>query len=298
MVLTTVVAGTAFANRKGRSSVELGMGLIPDYDHVMPRPRSPRPNPVVADTSDSSEPSVLLEGVEVQRGRRIALRDVSLAVRPGTLTAVVGPNGAGKSSLFGVLSGRLRPNAGTVAVRGPVSEVLQATDVDDQLRLAVDDVVRLGRYPARGIVRRMRSNDRKIIEDALVATEMLDLRRRPINELSGGQRQRAMVAQGLAQQAPILLLDEPMAGLDRRSQQQLLQIIQAEAKRGTTVLFATHNLDHADQADNLIVLACECLCCAPPVAAMSDPAVAALFGPPPKWSWNDTAATPGQPAVA
>jgi ABC-type Mn2+/Zn2+ transport system ATPase subunit len=107
-----------------------------------------------------------------------------------------------------------------------------------------------------------------------------------------------MVAQGLAQQAPILLLDEPMAGLDRRSQRHLLKIIRAETKRGTTVLFATHDLDHADQADNLIVLACECLCCAPPVTAMSDPAVAALFGPPPKWSWNDTAATPGKPAVA
>jgi ABC-type Mn2+/Zn2+ transport system ATPase subunit len=240
----------------------------------------------------------MLDAVEVQRGRRVALRDVSFAVRPGTLTAVIGPNGAGKSSLFGLLSGRIRPSKGRFQTDGPVAEVLQATDVDEQLCLTVEDVVRLGRYPARGFFRPMRTNDHKIIDQALAATEMLDLRRRPINELSGGQRQRAMVAQGLAQQAPILLLDEPMAGLDRRSQRHLLKIIRAETKRGTTVLFATHDLDHADQADNLIVLACECLCCAPPVTAMSDPAVAALFGPPPKWSWNDTAATPGKPAVA
>ncbi len=246
-------------------------------------PSNRRPN----ETSDPDAPSVSLEGIEARRGRQVALRDVSFAVQPGTLNAVVGPNGAGKSSLFGVLSGRLRPTEGTVRLRGSVAEVLQTTDIDEQLRLTVDDVVRLGRYPSRGLLRPMRAGDRAIVDEALAATDMLDLRRRPINELSGGQRQRALVAQGLAQQASVLLLDEPTAGLDRRSQQQLLEIIWAEAKRGTTVMFATHDLDEADRADNLIVMACECICCAPPVAALAEPAVTALFGPAPRWSWND-----------
>ena len=126
--------------------------------------------------------------------------------------------------------------------------------------------------------------DREIVERALEATGTLDLRRRSINELSGGQRQRALVAQGLAQQAPVLLLDEPMAGLDRRSQRQLFEIVQAEAARGTTVLLATHDLDEAARADNLIVLACECVCCAPPVTALNDPAVTSLFGTGPRFA--------------
>ena len=249
--------------------------------------QKPRSNQQPDRTGGPSGPSVALEGIAAQRGRRVAIRDVSFTLQPGTLTAVVGPNGAGKSSLFGVLSGRLRPTEGTVQLQGPVAEVLQTTDIDEQLRLTVDDVVRLGRYPNRGLLRPMRGNDRAIVDNALAATDMLDLRRRPINELSGGQRQRALVAQGLAQQASILLLDEPTAGLDRRSQQQLLEIIRVEAKRGTTVMFATHNLAETDQADNLIVMACECVCCAPPVAALANPAVTALFGPAPSWSWND-----------
>ncbi|MEM9564422.1 MAG: metal ABC transporter ATP-binding protein [Actinomycetota bacterium] len=235
-------------------------------------------------------PAITLDGIDVRRGRRLALRDVSFAIEPGTLTAVIGPNGAGKSSLFGTLSGRLRPSAGTLRVRGPVAEVLQTTDIDDQLRLTVDDVVRLGRYPTRGLLRPMRSRDRVIVREALAATEMLNLRRRPINQLSGGQRQRAFIAQGLAQQAPILLLDEPTAGLDRKSQRQVLDIMRGEADRGTTVLFATHDLDQADHADNLIVLACACICCAPPETALADPAVTRLFGPAPRWAWNDNAA--------
>ena len=132
----------------------------------------------------------------------------------------------------------------------------------------------------------MRGSDREIVNESLVATNLVDLRRRSITELSGGQQQRGLIAQGLAQQAPILLLDEPAAGLDRPSQRELLEIIRAEADRGTTVLFATHDLNEAAEADNLIVLACECICCAPPVTALADPAVTALFGP--RHGWNDS----------
>lgn len=260
-----------------------------------PTPRSPS-EPV--ETRAPGAPPIELDGIEVRRGRRVALRNVSFSVEPGTLTAVVGPNGAGKSSLFGLLSGRLRPSAGAIQVQGPVAEVLQTTEIDHQLRLTVDDVVRLGRYPKAGLLRPLRSGDRTIVDEALAATAMTDLRRRPISQLSGGQRQRALVAQGLAQQAPVLLLDEPTAGLDRRSKRQVLDIMRAEASRGTTVLFATHDLDQADEADNLIVMACECLCCAPPVTALADPKVTELFGPAPRLAWNDRTASPAAEPAA
>ncbi|MEM7341117.1 MAG: metal ABC transporter ATP-binding protein [Actinomycetota bacterium] len=220
------------------------------------------------------------------RGARLALRDVSFALEPGTLTSVVGPNGAGKSSLFGVLSGRLRPSRGSVHIRGSVAEVLQNTALNEYLHVTVDDVARMGRYPARGLFGPMRGVDRQIINEALAATDLLDLRRRSIHQLSGGQRQRALVAQGLAQRAPVLLLDEPSAGLDARSQRELFEIVRAEADRGTTVLMATHDLNEATKCDNMIVLACDCLCCAPPEIAMAEPDVTSLFEPGPQWAWS------------
>lgn len=232
--------------------------------------------------------AVVVEQVDVERGGRPALSRVNFALEPGSLTAVVGPNGAGKSSLFGVLSGRLQPTSGSVSTSGAVAEVLQSTAVDTELPLTVQDVVRMGRYSERGLLRRFRRSDHEIVDMAMEATGVMSLRRRSIHELSGGQRQRVLVAQGIAQRAPILLLDEPMAGLDVGSQRDLFSVIRNEADRGTTVLMATHDLQEASLADNLIVLACECVCCAPPVDAFADPAVTALFGPIPQWSRQAT----------
>lgn len=224
---------------------------------------------------------VTVTDVNVQRGSVTALRDVSFALPAGSLTAVIGPNGAGKSSLFGLLSGRIPPTSGSVQLSGPVAEVLQATKVDDQLSLTVNDVVRLGRYPARGFMRPFRSNDRDAIDQSLAAVDLLELAGRQFNKLSGGQQQRALLAQGLAQHAPILLLDEPTTGLDVTSQVLVRDIMRKQADAGTTVLFATHDLSEAAEADFVIVLASECICCAPPIDALADPAVTALFGPGP-----------------
>jgi len=218
----------------------------------------------------------------VQRGSVVALKDVSFELPPGSLTAVVGPNGAGKSSLFALLSGRIEPTTGSAELGGQVAEVLQATKVDQQLSLSIEEVVRLGRYAVRGPIRPMRKTDRDAIDRALDAVDMAPLRRRPFGKVSGGQQQRALVAQGLAQDAPILLLDEPTTGLDVASQGLVRDIMRAEADRGTTVLFANHDLSEAAQADFVIVLACECICCAPPVDALADPVVTALFGPAPE----------------
>ncbi len=220
---------------------------------------------------------VELVDVDAHRDHTLALRDVSLSIPAGTLTAVIGPNGAGKSTLFGLISGRLRASNGTVTVQGTVAEVLQATAVDPDLPLSVEDAVRIGRYPAKGLLRRLDRADRDAVEAALEAVDLHHLRRRRFSSLSGGQRQRVLVAQGLAQEASVLVLDEPAAGLDQTSQQRILQLMRAQADAGRTVLFSTHQLSDAGHADVVVALSCDCVCCAPPEAALTDPTVTRLF---------------------
>ncbi|MEO1062806.1 MAG: metal ABC transporter ATP-binding protein [Actinomycetota bacterium] len=220
---------------------------------------------------------IRLERVEAHHGRTLALTDMNLTVNAGTVVSVIGPNGAGKSTLFALLAQRLKPTAGVVAVDGAVADVLQGTNIDPHLQLTVDDVVRMGRFRARGFLRPMRRRDRVIVDEAIERVGLADLRRRPINQLSGGQRQRALVAQGLAQGAPIMLLDEPTTGLDLPAQDVILETMRAEADAGRTVLFSTHDLGHAAQADVVVALACTCVCCAPPTAALEAPEVVALF---------------------
>lgn len=223
--------------------------------------------------------AVSLEQVDVRRGRTLALQDVNLSVPRGAVTAVVGANGAGKSTLFGVIGGRLRPSAGRIRVNGPVAEVLQATSIDENLSMTVQDVVRQGRYPDRGLLRRFTERDHGIVEEALEAVDMSEHRRTPINALSGGQRQRVLVAQGIAQQSPIVLLDEPMTGVDVPTQRRLDRVIRDVADSGATVIFSTHSLENAAQSDVVVALACRCLCCAPTAEALRDPLVVGLFRP-------------------
>lgn len=135
-----------------------------------------------------------LDEVTAHRGRTAALRDVTLRIAPGTVTAVVGPNGAGKSTLFGLISGRLRPTSGTVTVDGGVAEVLQSTSVDPQVRLTVHDVVCMGRYPSCGHLRRFRPADHSAVVAALDDVDLREQARHTLDRLSGGQRQRALLA--------------------------------------------------------------------------------------------------------
>ncbi len=220
-----------------------------------------------------------LQAVTAHRGGQLALRDVTLHIDPGTVTAVIGPNGAGKSTLFGLISQRLRPTSGRIEVGGAVAEVLQSTTVDPQVRLTVHDVVCMGRYSSCGTLRRFRGDDRAAVDAALGQVDLSPLARRTLDELSGGQRQRALIAQGIAQDAPVLLLDEPAAGLDGVSQRQVLDVMRVLADSGRTVVFSTHHLPDIACADLVVALSCECVCCASPSAATKDLAVRSLFDP-------------------
>lgn len=221
--------------------------------------------------------AVRFDSVDAHRRDRLALDSVSFGIPSGAVASIVGPNGAGKSTMLGLISGRFRPTRGSVRVEGSVAEVLQATAIDDHMPLTVEDVVRQGRYSKLGPFRPMRKRDRMIVDEVIADVDMSEHRRAPITELSGGQRQRVLVAQGLAQDAEVLLLDEPMAGVDAPTQRKLTEVIRSVADTGVTVMLSTHSVDHARRGDMVIALCCQCLCCAPVDEALENPDVIDLF---------------------
>jgi iron complex transport system ATP-binding protein len=169
-----------------------------------------------------TEPAVRLRDVVVAYDGHIALRVDHLDVPRGAITAVIGPNGAGKSTLLGAITGLVRPRRGTIRVlgdgqrarRNAIAYVLQDSVPNEVVPITVREVVTMGRYATSGIVRPLRRADRDAVDRAMARVDVADLARRHLRELSAGQRQRVYVAQGLAQDGDLLLLDEPAAGLD------------------------------------------------------------------------------------
>ncbi|HMQ24929.1 MAG TPA: ATP-binding cassette domain-containing protein, partial [Acidimicrobiales bacterium] len=179
---------------------------------------------------------------------REVLKDITLAFYPGAKIGVIGPNGSGKSPLLSAIAGLPPPRSGRVQVLGAspaevrprLAYVLQSVAVAAHVPLTVREVVTMGRYPHVGALGRMGRGDRRAVDEAMERLEIADLAARQIHALSGGQRQRAFVAQGLAQEADVLLLDEPVTGLDAVSEQRILAIVHEEAEAGRTVVISTH----------------------------------------------------------
>ena len=188
---------------------------------------------------------------------RTVFSDLSLVIPGGALTALVGSNGAGKSTLLSLLAGIEKPHAGRVRVHlpGRPALVVQHSAAAEGFPVTVRGVVAMGRWGRAGLLGRLRAADRRAVDRAMERLDISDLAGRPLGELSGGQRQRALVAQGLAQEANVLLLDEPAAGLDEQALSLISEALRAEAARGTTVVQATHDLVSARAADHCIQLA-------------------------------------------
>jgi ABC-type Mn2+/Zn2+ transport system ATPase subunit len=225
------------------------------------------PSPPGAARRGDTQPAVSLRGVVARRGGAPVLTVDRLDLAAGTVTAVVGPNGSGKSTLLHVISGLLPGVEGEVRVLGRrpaearrrVAYVLQATTVDEYLPVTVREVVAMGRYPLTRRRERLgtaaRRADRAAVDAAIERLELGGLTRRYLGELSGGQRQRALVAQGLAQGGEVLLLDEPVSGLDAASAERIAAIVGEERAAGHTVVVATHDLGGAAEADTVVLLA-------------------------------------------
>jgi manganese/iron transport system ATP-binding protein len=198
---------------------------------------------------------VWLSGVTAGYGDRLAIEDIDLAVESGSLLAVVGPNGAGKSTLLKVMAGLLAPWRGRVEVLGGapgreahrVAYVPQAETVDWAFPVTVGDVVMMGRYPLLGPLRRPGAEDRRHVDEALEKVHMADHRQTQIGRLSGGQRRRVFIARALAADPALFLLDEPVTGIDATTQDDLMDILEAEVQRGRTVVATTHDLAAAAQ---------------------------------------------------
>jgi len=199
-----------------------------------------------------SRPSVELQDVRVHYGAVTALAGITFALPRGADLAIVGPNGAGKSTLFGVIAGTIQPNAGKVTIYGSgpqghicVGYVPQRNQIDRRFPVTVRDVVMMGRTRKIGLFRYPHRQDRDQVQAALAQVGMSHLANRQIGELSGGQQQRVFLARALAQEAELLLLDEPLTGLDLPSQEALLTILHDLRQQGITMLVATHDLNQA-----------------------------------------------------
>jgi zinc/manganese transport system ATP-binding protein len=192
----------------------------------------------------------------VRYGPHLALSSLTAEIPHGRVTAVLGPNGSGKSSLLGAIAGVLPVAAGTITRHGTrrPAYVVQRSAVADTLPITVRDTVAMGRWAHRGPWRRLTGEDRAVVAKCLARLGISDLARRQLGALSGGQRQRALVAQGLAQEPDLLLLDEPAAGLDTAADEQIAEVVAESAARGVTVVLATHDMTAAKRADHCLLL--------------------------------------------
>ena len=217
--------------------------------------------------------------LEVRYGKTVALTCVNIEIPAGSLVCVIGPNGAGKSAFLKALAGTVELHRGEVSLQGSrPSFVLQSTDVDPSLPISVRDVVSLARYPIRGIFKRFQKEDHDAIENALDRLNIRDLEKSQFHELSGGQRQRVLLAQGLAQDSNVMLLDEPITGLDVVSRNTILEMIYEEVKNGRTVIFSSHNLHDASRSDQVLLLKTIPICYGPPDEVLTEINLRSAFG--------------------
>lgn len=197
---------------------------------------------------------------------RTICRDLTLAIPPGSFTVVVGPNACGKSTLLRAMARLLVPTQGQVVLDGQDINRLKTRDVARRLGLlpqtssapdglSVAELVARGRYPHQSFLRQWSAADEEAVRSAIAATSLADLSDRPVDTLSGGQRQRAWVAMALAQETPILLLDEPTTFLDIAHQIDLMDLLERLNHEGRTIVAVLHDLNQAARyASHLVAM--------------------------------------------
>lgn len=211
---------------------------------------------------EPGEPILRVGGLNVRYNGRAALQAISFEVRSGERLAVVGPNGAGKSTLFKVIAGIAAPSSGEVHVYGHepgghicIAYLPQRSEVDWNFPVSVSEVVMMGRIGKLGLFNWPKARDWEIVRNALDLVGLISLSRRQISELSGGQQQRMFIARALAQEAELMLMDEPLSGLDVGSQESIFQIMDALRGQGVTVMVALHDLKvAAERFDRVLLL--------------------------------------------
>jgi ABC-type Mn2+/Zn2+ transport system ATPase subunit len=201
----------------------------------------------------SPAPALVACGLTVAYGGVEALRDVTLEIPRGASVALLGPNGAGKSTFLEAAVGLVRPRRGSIDVASNrVALVPQHLDVTAVFPATAADVVRMGRYAELGWVRRFGPRDRDLVAEAIEALRIGDIAGRRFGDLSGGERQRTLLAQAVAQDAELLLLDEPLTGIDAPTRSAIRALLARWRDEGRTVVVATHDLETASRDYDLV----------------------------------------------
>lgn len=238
-------------------------------------------------------PIISVQNLSVRYGTVEALKDVSIELLPGRIVGVIGMNGSGKSSLYSAIMGSVKVASGIVRLFGEdpaaarkqnlVSYVPQSEAVDWDFPISVSGVVMTGRYGRMGFTRRASSADREAVAHALERVGLADLAHRQIGELSGGQRKRVFVARGIAQEASLLLLDEPFAGVDKASEYMIIDLLRSLADEGRGIVISTHDLAGVPElCDEVVLLKNRVLFHGSPTEALSPERLSLAFGLEPK----------------
>lgn len=237
-------------------------------------------------SSPDLTPLAVAQDLVLRYERHLAVDRSSFELPAGAVTAIIGPNGSGKSTLLHALAGLHEVSGGSLQVLGTeparaarkIAYVMQHVAVPEGVPITVREVVAMGRYPALGWWRRPGQQDRDEVQAALAALGIEDLAGRHLGELSGGQRQRVYVAQALAQDHAAVFLDEPLTGLDLVSAQAIDRIIHTEHEAGHSVVLTTHDLEEAQAADQVILMAGRVVAAGPPAEVLTPGHLAEAYG--------------------
>jgi ABC-type Mn2+/Zn2+ transport system ATPase subunit len=229
---------------------------------------------------------LVIENLSVSYRRVLALENISLATSCGNRVALIGPNGAGKSTLLKAIAGLVPRETGSILWRGTTVKkwsrefayLPQREDVDWSFPITVRGLVEMGRYPQTGWWRKFSTTDSLAVDKALESLGLLDLQDRQIRELSGGQQQRAFLARSLAQEAHVLLLDEPFTGLDRNASQLLGELLNKLAHEGRLIIASHHDLNSVPRLfDEVLVLATRSVAFGPVADILNDDLIHKTF---------------------
>jgi ABC-type Mn2+/Zn2+ transport system ATPase subunit len=232
---------------------------------------------------------LVIDQVTVRYRRVLALENISLATSCGNRVALIGPNGAGKSTLLKAIAGLVPRDSGAIQWRGTAVKkwsrefayLPQREEVDWSFPITVRGLVEMGRYPQTGWWRKFSPEDSAAVDRALDSLALMDLQNRQIRELSGGQQQRAFLARALAQEAHVLLLDEPFTGLDRNASHLLGDLLAKLAHEGRLIIASHHDLNTVPHLfDEALVLATRPLAFGPVAEILTPERIARTFNEP------------------
>ena len=222
--------------------------------------------------------AVEIEDLTVKFDAVIALDGVTHTFEPGTATAVMGINGSGKTTMLECLAGLQKPTTGRITgMSDDLAYVCQHLPAC-WMPITAGEVLAMGRYRKRGLLGRLRGDDRAAMRDAGEQLDVNQFTDRSFGDLSGGQQQRVRIAQALAGEPDVILLDEPVTGLDIPSQERILEVIEEYSSRGAIVIITTHHLDEARHCDTVMLMANRLVAAGTPDEMLTEDRLRAAFG--------------------